>query len=73
MKCKYLLKLEPSKFEFGNKETKKQNSMTQIYFNVVTSILCESKDIVICKATIKECPKKKQPCEINARCWRLGC
>ena len=19
-----------------------------------------------------KCPKKKQPCEINARCWRLG-
>lgn len=30
-----------------------------------------SKDILTCIGSGK-CPKKKQPCEINARCWRIG-
>lgn len=29
-------------------------------------------DLLICDGNINNCPKKKQPCEINRRCWSLG-
>jgi hypothetical protein len=38
----------------------------------VIGILAKAKDIDICKAEPSQCPKKKQPYEINARCWRIG-
>ncbi len=31
-------------------------------------------DYVVCLVPPNSdgCPKKKQPCQINARCWRMG-
>lgn len=40
--------------------------------NIVIPPLETSKDIRICEGDYVTCPKKKQKCEISARCWRLG-
>lgn len=35
--------------------------------------ILHARDAIFCNAKlIDNCPKKKQPCEINARCWRIG-
>lgn len=70
MKCKYLLRLNPVLFvKDGWTGESDISLMSKI---VMESALSKATDIVLCKADISECPKKKQPCEINRRCWELG-
>jgi len=44
---------------------------TKIRVEEIVKLGCT--DYVLCMIpSDSKCPKKKQPCQINARCWRLG-
>jgi len=65
MKCQYLkhiaLPIQKSKRAY---EVNNSTECVLLPLGVV--------DMVCCAAGFEPCPKKKQPCEINARCWSLG-
>jgi len=64
MKCQYLLTIPPYSVT---------SLIVKDSFSDTVAAIPTSWDIKICSAKSAEnCPKKKQPCQINARCWRLG-
>lgn len=69
VKCQYLIQSNPLYFEVTLKIWKEETGN----INKRVANLANAKDILLCNAVSnQDCPKKKQPCEINSRCWRLG-
>lgn len=66
MKCQYLQTI-------GVEKIRKiaRNDLSQSITDIIL-LIGDAEDIKICSAKRSQCTKKKQPCEINRRCWGLG-
>lgn len=64
MKCQYLITIHPS--TISSIVCNNSLSSDRVY------ALTVSHDLKMCTARVDQCPKKKQKCEINRRCWELG-